>query len=121
DTYWKLIYDVAVKSGLTDAEAQDVVQEVLLAVAKKIPDIKPDPALGSFKGWLLNVTRWRITDQYRKRPPAGTTHHRRSGQTNQTTVEGRIPDPATLELENLWDEEWQKNLLALAMDKVKQK
>ena len=26
DTYWKLIYSVAIKAGLTDAEAQDVVQ-----------------------------------------------------------------------------------------------
>ena len=26
DTYWRLIYSFAIKSGLTDAEAQDVVQ-----------------------------------------------------------------------------------------------
>src|SRR5258706_368599 len=70
DSYWQLVYDVAIKSGLTDAESQDVVQEVLLAVARKIPEIKRDPAVGSFKGWLLNVTRWRIADQFRKRPPA---------------------------------------------------
>ena len=33
DTYWKLIYSVARQSGLHDAEAQDVLQEVLLVVA----------------------------------------------------------------------------------------
>src|SRR5882757_6413 len=70
DRYWKLIYGVARKAGLGEAEAQDVVQETLFSVAKHIPGFKYDPALGSFKGWLLNMTRWRIIDQIRKRGPA---------------------------------------------------
>ncbi|HXJ61352.1 MAG TPA: hypothetical protein VNU68_32310, partial [Verrucomicrobiae bacterium] len=37
DTYWRLIYGLAIKSGLTNAEAEDVVQETLLAVAKEMP------------------------------------------------------------------------------------
>ena len=37
DTYWKLIYSFALKSGLTEQEAQDAVQETLLAVAKRMP------------------------------------------------------------------------------------
>ena len=28
DRYWKLIYEVALRSGLTESEAQDVVQEL---------------------------------------------------------------------------------------------
>src|SRR5947207_466930 len=36
DTYWKLIYGVARAAGLNDAEAQDVVQETIICVAKKI-------------------------------------------------------------------------------------
>src|SRR5205823_496941 len=40
DTYWKLIYSTARKSGLTDAEAQEVVQETVITVAKKKVDHK---------------------------------------------------------------------------------
>src|SRR4051812_31650093 len=69
DTYWGLIYGVARQAGLNDAEAQDVVQETMSAVAKHMPSFKYNPALGSFKSWLLNMTRWRITDQWRKRTP----------------------------------------------------
>jgi RNA polymerase sigma-70 factor (ECF subfamily) len=58
DTYWRLIYSFAIKSGLTDAEAQDVVQETVISVAKDIQKFKRDRALGSFKGWLRNLTRW---------------------------------------------------------------
>src|SRR5256885_17130220 len=53
DTYWKLIYSAALQAGLTDAEAQDVVQDTVLSVAKKMPDFTYDPAVGSFKRWLL--------------------------------------------------------------------
>jgi len=42
DTYWRLIYNAAVRAGLTEPEAQDVVQETLLSVAKKIPEFKYD-------------------------------------------------------------------------------
>ena len=37
DTYWRLIYNVARKSGLSDGDAQDVVQETVIAVARKMP------------------------------------------------------------------------------------
>src|ERR1044071_9304757 len=67
DTYSKLLYSVAAKSGFTDAEAQDVVQETSISVAKHIPDFKYDPARGSFKNWLLNFARCRIIDYVRKR------------------------------------------------------
>jgi len=35
ETYARLIYSVAAKAGLTDAEAQDVVQETVIIVARK--------------------------------------------------------------------------------------
>ena len=77
DTYWRLIYKTARKAGLTDAEAQDVVQEVVIGVCKKIGELKYDPALGSFKGWLLTLTRWRIVDEFRKRGKTGVSPHKK--------------------------------------------
>ena len=49
NTYWKLIYGVALKSGLTETEAQEVVQETVISVAKAIPQFKYDAAVCSFK------------------------------------------------------------------------
>src|SRR5690348_16347273 len=71
DTYWQLIYGVARKAGLTESEAEDVVQETMFSVAKHMPTFKYDPAIGSFKAWLLTMTRWRIIAQLRKRGPQG--------------------------------------------------
>ena len=120
DTYWKLIYGVAVKSGLTDAEAQDVVQETIIAIAKKMPDFKADPAAGSFKGLLLLITQRRIADQFRKRLPAGEASARPPGDSPRTATVDRIPDPASLNLDSTWNEEWEKTLFEAAQTKVKQ-
>ena len=66
-TYWRLIYGVAIKSGLKNEEAFDAVQETVIAIAKQQKEGKYDPNQGSFKAWLMNLTRWRIADQFRKR------------------------------------------------------
>src|SRR5438874_1149320 len=71
DTYAQLIYNVACKAGLSDVEAQEVVQETIIAVARKIGEFKADRAHGSFGAWLMQLTRWRITDQWRKRGKVG--------------------------------------------------
>ena len=118
DTYWKLIYSVACRAGLSDAEAQDVVQETVLTVAKRAGGLKYDPARGSFKGWLLQITQWRIADQFRKRDPAQALKTARDETPRTATIE-RAPDPAGFDLESVWNAEWQSNLLAAAAARVK--
>jgi RNA polymerase sigma-70 factor (ECF subfamily) len=119
NTYWKLIYGVARRMGLTDAEAQDVVQETLVAVAKKMGGFKTDPAFGSFKSWLLLITRRRIHDQFRKRQRALFIQEA-SDATPRTPVLERLPDPGARPLEQVWQAEWEANVLEIALEKVKQ-
>lgn len=119
DTYWKLIYATAIKSGLSDAEAQDVVQDAVISVAKKMHEFKYDPALGSFKGWLLQLTRWRILNQLKKRLPQNAADAGSEDGTKGTSTLDRLPDPATLDLTAYWNEEWQKNLIDAAIERVK--
>jgi len=134
DTYWQLIYNVALKAGLTHAEAQEVVQETIIAVANKISEFKTDPARGSFGAWLMRLTRWRITDQLRRRRKFGAqasagsagagegTVLKRGPQADDTSTTDaldRIPDPAGIALESVFQEEWEKHLMAAALEQVK--
>jgi RNA polymerase sigma-70 factor (ECF subfamily) len=119
NTYWKLVYGVALKAGLTDQEAQEVVQETVITVARRIPEFKYDPAVCSFKTWLLNLTRWRIVDQLRRRPPGATGEPAEA--TARTAVIDRLVDPATLNLDAVWNEEWQRYLLDAAIARVKRR
>lgn len=130
DTYRALIYGTARKAGLTDAEAQDIVQETVLSVARNIGSFHYDPAVCSFKRWLLQLTRWRILNQLkrRRREPAGAPPDpdapggapARQDPARTDTLE-RIPDPAGVDLDAVWDEEWEKTLLAAAMERLKRK
>jgi len=120
DTYWRLIHITALNAGLTDSEAQEVVQETVLTVVRKIKDFRYDPAIGSFKGWLLTMVRWRIGDQFRKRkqqiPPPSA---RDATKTSGTATLERIADPAPINLDAVWEEEWQRTLFAAALSRVK--
>jgi RNA polymerase sigma factor (sigma-70 family) len=121
DTYWRLIYSIALKSGLTDAEAQDVVQETIICVAKDIQKFKRDRKFGSFKGWLRNLTRWRIADQLRKREPNALGENVSPDENTSLPKLAEIPDPVGDSLENIWDEEWQANLMEAALERVKRR
>lgn len=118
DTYWRLIYVVALKAGLTETEAEEVVQETVVAVAKQMPTFHYD-AEGSFKGWLLQIARRRIVDQFRKRPPWPAGGARVTGEdTSHTPMVERVPAEEP-DLISVWDEEWQRNLVDAAMQRVR--
>jgi RNA polymerase sigma-70 factor (ECF subfamily) len=120
DTYWRLIYGVALRAGLNETEAEEAVQETFVSVAKQMPDFRYDPAKGSFKAWLLQITRWRIADQFRKRRRrARSSSAAKSDEPTGTDAINRIPDPNGPELEAVWDEEWEKNLMGAALARAK--
>jgi RNA polymerase sigma-70 factor (ECF subfamily) len=121
ELYWKLIYSFSIKCGCTDAEAEEVVQETIISVSKKMPDYKYDPVICSFKGWLLHVTNWRVIDQLRKRDHMLVREAAGSNEPLEDSSLANIPDPLSSELETLWKEEWEKNLIDAAMERVKRK
>jgi RNA polymerase sigma-70 factor (ECF subfamily) len=120
DTYWKLIYNTAIKTGLTDAEAQDVVQETLICVSKAMPGFKYRANKRSFKGWLLRLTAWRIVDHVRFRNGEIQMIRPFNPDPTRTATVERVADPAGVELEKLWDEEWENNYVEVALSRVKQ-
>ncbi len=120
ETYWKLIYSVALKSGLAPAEAEDVVQETIIGLAKKMPRFSYDPALGSFKAFLLLNVRSRIID-YRRKVLADKRQLPRAGNGNHTSLMERVPDVALDRLEAIWDVEWHTRLFEAALERVKSK
>ena len=53
--YEPLVYRLARRKGLQDADARDLCQDVFQAVARAID--RWDPGRGSFRGWLSRITR----------------------------------------------------------------
>lgn len=123
ETYWGLIYGMGRRAGLNDADAQDVVQETVIAVARRMEGFVYDPQRGSFKAWLRQLTRWRIQDQLlRNRREADRRHHRHPNEEDsRTATVERVADPAAEEFESEWDTRWEENLLQVAIERTKQR
>ncbi len=118
-TYWRLIYAVAIKAGLRSEEAFDCVQETILSIAKQSKKKLYDPEQGSFKTWLMNMTRWRINDQFRKRKKDTAMIEGEWADDRKTAVIDRVEDPNGDVLERLWDVEWKKGIADAALSRVK--
>jgi len=121
DTYWRLIYGAAIKAGLREDEARDVVQETVVAAVRNIPESQYDPAKCAFKTWLLNLTRSRIVDQIRKRQAAGAALPTGPGIATDPAGSHGVVDPGSLKLEAIVEEEWKFHLLNAATERVKRK
>jgi RNA polymerase sigma-70 factor (ECF subfamily) len=130
--YGKLVRDFAIQAGLTDTEADEVVQETAIAVARHLPEFHYDRKVCRFKTWLLNQSSWRVKDQIKKRKrnhgavgnmPTGVdrTPAPRGDDTSRTSTVERVPDPRAVNLDELFENEWRKNLMAAALDRVKAK
>jgi RNA polymerase sigma factor (sigma-70 family) len=90
DLYAPLIRRVARRGGLQDADAADLEQEVFRAVAGAIGRYDPDPARGSFRGWLLRIARnllINLVAARRRHPSPG-------GGTDLLSMLEAMPDPS---------------------------
>ena len=113
--YGPVVYGFARKRGLQDADAADLMQEVMKSVARNAEKLNYDPERGTFRGWLYTVTRNKI-------------YNFLSAQKNRTRAVGdsanhdrleALPDRADNEAEADWDREYQRRMSARAMERVK--
>ena len=119
--YRKLVYGLARRSGLAHADAEDVTQEVFKRVAETIHDFESNPNRGTFRGWLMNLTRWRIADKFGSKPK--NQHHSAGSPDDtggpRTSTIDRVPDGADADAE--WEKDWQRHLLEAACERIARK
>jgi RNA polymerase sigma-70 factor (ECF subfamily) len=112
--YGPVIYSFARKRGLQDADAVDLVQDVLRSVARNAHRLNYDPKRGTFRGWLYTVTRNKVYNfltSNKNRPKS-------SGDSNIHERLDNLPGRAD-EAQDEWEREYQRRLSAQAMERVK--
>ena len=112
--YAPVIYGFARKRGLQDADAADLMQEVLRSIARNAGKMEYDPKRGTFRGWLYTVTRNKIYNflngqRHRPRGTGDSAAHERLD-----AVPDRTEDP-----DAEWDLEYQRQVSAKAMERVR--
>jgi RNA polymerase sigma factor (sigma-70 family) len=112
EVYAPLIYRLARRKGLQDADAADLVQEVLRTVARAVERDAYDPARGSFRAWLFRIARNLTVNHLLSL----ARQVRGSGDTGVRDLLDEVPapeDPAA------FDAEYRRQLLWWAAEQVR--
>jgi RNA polymerase sigma factor (sigma-70 family) len=115
DLYSPLIRRVARRGGLQDADAADLEQEVFRAVAGAIGRFDVDRSRGSFRSWLLRISRNLLLNLLvarRRRPMAG-------GGTEVIELLESLPDPST-EDSAIFEAEYRRRTFEWAAEQVRE-
>ena len=118
NTYWELIYSVARRKGLSEADSQDIVQETILKVHKSLDRFQYNRKRGSFKGWLRTITRSRLAEHYKKKQRQPLTQQPREDEDDPLANLADLQGP---ELDRIWSEEWSRSLIQRSLAFLKQK
>lgn len=113
--YGPLIYRFARHRGLQDADAADLMQEVMRSVARNAQRMNYDPAKGTFRGWLYTVTRNKIYNHLLSQRNRAQGTGDSGGWERLENLSSRKDD----ELEAEWEREYQRRLSLKAMERVK--
>src|SRR6266481_6560979 len=92
DLYGPLVYGYARKQGLQDADAADLSQDVLGAVAGAVGRLEYDPLRGAFRNWLFTVVRRKLSNwrRTRRNRPDGGNHSATDRSLEQCSVPGGV-------------------------------
>lgn len=110
DIYAPVVFGYAKRCGLQEADASDLVQEVLRSIYESSERFSYDSNKGSFRGWLFTIARNRIKNLQRKRKEV----------TGGTVVKEMLAsqiDP--INDQERWDRDHQAQLFAWASARVK--
>src|SRR5258708_7446851 len=111
--YSPVVYGFARKRGLQDADAADLMQDVMRSVSAAIGRLDYDRNQGTFRGWLFTITRNKVFNfltARRIRPQA-------SGDSTTNRMLEAHPDAT--DGSDAWELEYQRRMAALAMERVK--
>ncbi len=113
--YEPLVRRLARRSGLQGADADDLVQDAFRAVASAIAGYNPDPALGSFRGWLSKIARNLIVDAVVARRRKAANY----GTGDTAMAEILDAQPGASPESSLYDVEYRRQVFARACERIK--
>jgi RNA polymerase sigma-70 factor, ECF subfamily len=110
--YQPVVFQMARRRGLQDADAQDVMQQVFLSISKSIEGWVPGDLQPPFRAWLTTIARNAITKALTRRPRDAAT-----GSTSMVELLDAQPDPQETTAEIL--AEARKELIRWATEQIR--
>lgn len=117
--YWRAIYSYALCQGLSKEDAEDTVQEVFIKIIRNFPAFEYDSAKGRLRSWVKTIARTTIIDFFRRKSARLAGKLKSVG--GDDDLINRIKDPNQKNLDDVWEEQWERSILLNAMERVKQR
>ena len=103
--YAPLLERFARGHGLSAGDAEEVRDQCLEVVARKMPAFEYERARGGFKGWLYRIAHGKVVDHLRKPAARRAETHELGGLVD------RAPDP-----EEAWEGHWRSEHLRYCLE-----
>ena len=113
--YEPVAYRLLRRHGLQDADAREVVQQLLIAVSRSIDRWDPDKDRGTFRAWLRRVTRNMVINWLKARGRSVNA----AGGSDMLAMLDMLPADAAPETSE-FDQELRRALFQRAAEEVKQ-
>jgi RNA polymerase sigma-70 factor (ECF subfamily) len=110
--YWPFLFSVARQRGCTEHTAEEIVQDVMLAIFEKKAVFRHDPSRGRFRDWLGGVVQNKV--RQRRRDPAERARAQ-GGSENDLPGQATSNDAPDV----LWEAAFEQALIAFLLDKVR--
>jgi len=110
--YWPFVFSIARQRGCTAHTAEEIVQEVMLAIFEEKAVFRHDPSRGRFRDWLGGVVRNKVSA--RRRAPAERCRTRGGRGSEILDRESSHDSPETL-----WEAAFDQALLVFLLDLVR--
>ena len=110
ELYAPLVYRFARRRSLQDADAADLTQDVLHAVARGSDRLEYDPSRGTFRGWLFTIARNKLHTFLKRQQ----RHKERTAEVDVERLQDAADDEAVL-----WEQEYEQRLFDWAAEQVR--
>ncbi len=114
ELYAPLIRGWLKRQGAASNDVDDIVQEVLTVVLKKIAVFEKQPHTGAFRSWLRSITVNCIRDQWKKQnrqPTAG------GGSSFLSTIQ-QLEDPHS-QISQMWNREHDEHVTRYLLNQIR--
>jgi RNA polymerase sigma-70 factor (ECF subfamily) len=112
EQYWAVILGYARKLGLNEHQAEEVLQETMVALMRQLPEFQYDRNRGKFRNFLLTIVHRKSLAALRR------ARRERDTKVPWETVQHEQPDEAPARLTAEMLERWQESVLEAVLQQL---
>ncbi|MCH9655986.1 MAG: sigma-70 family RNA polymerase sigma factor [Planctomycetes bacterium] len=113
DLYSPMLRNWLIRNGASQSDVEDLVQDVLVVIVRRIPDFQRGSQCGSFRSWLKTITINCLRDHWRRKKRQDIS----PGGTDFVATINQLADPHS-GVSKLWDQEYKEQTIHYLLNQI---